>query len=413
MRGKTTRIVRVVPRGDKILTLKAQGVLVEDSLNELREELFLTRRATQHIIDCLWEFDKLPTINLMHQMFYNILRKQGFRAHQCKQIYKYALSVVKSAKSTDGKKPVLKKLTIRLDKYDANVDLKNQIVVAKLRNRVFKIKLLQRRKYIRKFMGRKWYEVIISIDRQGRIWISIPFRWMYKPYRPRKLISLDINLKKIVIYNGRIVRRINTKFTEAFSLKIHAEKIQEKYSRMWRYNERILDRIRSLHRRSRNIVVDWSRKFAKYIVLKAKRTRSVIVLEDLDKLWFNSSQKSSSLADKLSRFAYRKLQLAIITKAIEYNVPIMFVDPKNTSSMCPRCGAKLFYTHRLAICRKCGFITDRDTVGAMNIYLRAARRMRGSQGSPPSAPAMNNETRGSGRTVNEPMTVYIKSYTSI
>ncbi|RLG88195.1 MAG: transposase, partial [Thermoprotei archaeon] len=116
MRGKTTFSVRVVPRGDKILTFKAQGVLVEGSLNELREELFLTRRATQYIIDCLWEFDKLPTINQMHQMFYRILRKQGFRAHQSKQIYKYALAIVRSARENNGKKPVLKKLSARLDK---------------------------------------------------------------------------------------------------------------------------------------------------------------------------------------------------------------------------------------------------------------------------------------------------------
>ncbi len=109
---------------------------------------------------------------------------------------------------------------------------------------------------------------------------------------------------------------------EALSLKIHAERIQKKYPRRWRYSGKILNKVRSLHKRSKNIVIDWSRKFAKCIVLKAKRTRSAIVLEDLEKLWFNSSQKSSSLADRLSRFAYHKLQLAIITKAIEYNVPV-------------------------------------------------------------------------------------------
>jgi len=179
-----------------MLTLKARGVLVDGSLWELREELYLTRRAIQYVIDALWELDKLPTINQTHQMFYKTLRKQGFRAHQCKQIYKYASSLVKSAKKNNGKKPVLKKLSARLDRYDASVDLENQIVVVKMRNKEFKIKLLHNREYIKKFIGRKLYEVIISIDRRGRIWVNIPFRWMYKPYRPRKLISLDINLNK-------------------------------------------------------------------------------------------------------------------------------------------------------------------------------------------------------------------------
>ncbi len=413
MRGSTTQCAWVVSRGEKILTLKARGILIKGSLEELREELYHTRKATQYIIDCLWELDKLPSINQLHQIFYKMLRKQGFRAHQSKQIYKYARALVKSARENNGKKPVLKKLTVRLDKYDAKIDLENQIIVVKLRDKEFKIKLLHNKKYIRKFIGRKWYEVIVSIDRQGRIWVSIPFRWMYKPYSPRRIISIDINLRKVVVYNGRSIRRINTRFMEALSLKVHAEKLQKKYSRMWRYNEIILDRIRNLHRRSRNIVVDWCRKFAKFIVLKARRTWSAIVLEDLGKLWFNASKKSSGLADKLSRFAYHKLQQAIMTKAIEYNVPIIFIDPKNTSIMCPRCGANLSYSHRLAICRKCRFISDRDSVGAMNIYLRALRGMWGSIGSPPNAPPMNNETRGKGRTKNEPMTLHIKTYTNI
>ena len=152
-----------------MLTLKAQGVLVEGSLEELREELYLTRRATQYIIDALWELDKLLSINQLHQMFYKMLREQGFRAHQAKQIYKCALSVVKSARKSNGNKLVLKKLSTRLDKYDTKIDLKNQLVIVKLRNKLFKIKLLHSKEDIRKFVGRKWYEVIISIDRQRRL----------------------------------------------------------------------------------------------------------------------------------------------------------------------------------------------------------------------------------------------------
>jgi len=393
-----------------MLTLKAQGKLMEGSLEELREELYLTRRAIQYVIDALWELDKLPTINQSHQMFYKTLRKQGFRAHQCKQIYKYARAIVESAKENGGKKPVLKKLSARLDKYDAKVDLENQLVVVKLRNKVFRIKLLHRRSYIEKFKGRKWYEVIINVDRSGRIWVCIPFRWCYEPYKPGRVIALDVNFKKMVAYNGRKVRRVSARFTEALYLKHLAENIQKKHSYAWRRNKKWFGIIRALHRRSRNIVVDWSRKFAKYIVFKAKRSRSAIVLENLERLWFNSSQKSSSLADKLSRFAYRRLQHAVVTKAIEYNVPIIFVNPRGTSSVCPTCGAKLVYNHRLAICPGCKLVADRDTVGAINIYFKAVQALAPCPGSRGTR-SMTDETRPkSGRPKNEPMTIYIHSY---
>ncbi|OYT56622.1 MAG: hypothetical protein B6U76_03115 [Desulfurococcales archaeon ex4484_217_2] len=168
MRGMTTS-VKVVPRGEYTLTLKAQGGLVDGSLEELREELYLTRKTTQHIIDCLWKLGELPTLNQVHQLFYKLLRNQGFRAHQAKQIYKYALSITKSAKRNGGRKPLLKKLSVRLDKYDAKVDLENQLVIVKLRSREFKIKLLHNRDHIEKFLGKKWYEVMLSIDKQRRI----------------------------------------------------------------------------------------------------------------------------------------------------------------------------------------------------------------------------------------------------
>ena len=42
------------------------------------------------------------------------------------------------------------------------------------------------------------------------------------------------------------------------------------------------------------------------------------------------------LADNLSRFAYRKLLHAIEAKAVEYNVPVVYVEPRNTSKTCTR-----------------------------------------------------------------------------
>ncbi|RLG58999.1 transposase, partial [Candidatus Geothermarchaeota archaeon] len=216
---------------------------------------------------------------------------------------------------------------------------------------------------------------------------------------------IDINLRQLTLYDGRKVRRVRTRFMEALSLKAYAEELQRKYPKRWRYNLRILNRIRSLHRRARNIVVDWCRKFAKYIVLKARKTGSAIVLEDLEKLWQTRSQSDSKLAWKLSRFAYRKLQLAIITKAIEYQVPIIFVNPRSTSKACPRCGSELRYWHRLGICPVCGYKRDRDVIGAINIYQRALKGMCGVLGYPVNGSGMKDETRQTAPTIDEGMKI--------
>jgi len=170
-----------------------------------------------------------------------------------------------------------------------------------------------------------------------------------------------------VVYDGTGVRRYKTRFIDALNKRARAEELQKKYPKRWRYNTRILNRVRALHRRAKNIVLDWCRKFAKEFTLKAKKYGYVIVLEDLNHLRENAVKKEDKIVWKLSMFAYRKLQEAIVSKTIEYDVPIVFVNPRSTSSTCPRCGAKLFYNRRLGVCRRCGFVADRDRVGAMNI----------------------------------------------
>ncbi len=392
MRGLAPAL-RVLPEGRHLLTLKARAVLVNGDLRDLLWDMYVYCYALQKTIDALWELDKIPSLSQVHQLFYRALReKYGFRAHVTMQLYKYALALVKSAKSNGGSKPKIRKLSVRLDKYDAKVNLERMEVEIVIRNKRYRLKLLHNLNYIKKFIGRKWYEVIVKWENNS-LWVCIPFEFEYKPYKPERIMAVDINLKQIVLFDGKRIRRINTRFIEALSLKAHAENIQRKYPKRWRYNPRILNRIRELHRRSKNIITDNCRKIAKSIVLKAKRLRACIVLEDLEKLWFVRSQENSKLAWKLSRFAYRKLQNAIITKAIEYSVPVIFVDPKNTSNMCPRCCSKLEYVYRLGYCRNCGLIADRDTIGAMNLYFRVLNGNVPGRGSRVNARPMKNETR--------------------
>jgi putative transposase len=60
----------------------------------------------------------------LHRLFYSYLVSMGFRAHHAKEIYIYAKSLVDSAKSNGGRKPVLRRLSARIDKYDYKLRLR-------------------------------------------------------------------------------------------------------------------------------------------------------------------------------------------------------------------------------------------------------------------------------------------------
>jgi len=93
--------------------------------------------------------------------------------------------------------------------------------------------------------------------------VSIVFEFDYRPYAPRGLMALDVNLRKVATFDGRDTRRYETEFSEALSKRARAEELQKKHPKRWRCSERILRRVRSLYRKARNVVIDRCWKLAK------------------------------------------------------------------------------------------------------------------------------------------------------
>ena len=408
MRGSIRLVDGRIPEGAYHRALKAEAEIIEGSVNDLLWDLLLYRYAMQRVVDALWDLDKVPNRSQSHRMFYNVLRSYGFRAHVARNIYDLALALVKAVKENNGSKPTLRKLSARLDYQDARVELDRGIVRAIIRDKWHALKLKHRREYIERFKGLRWKEVHIKYE-NGRLLVSIVFEFRYEPYAPRGIVALDINLRTVTACDGSEIRRYRTRFIDALSKRKRGEELMKKYPKRWRYNEKILEKVKSLHRRAKNIIVDWSWKFAKQIILKALRHGYAVALEDLEGLRENVNSKSNEVAWKFTMFAYRRLQHSIISKALEYGVPIIIVDPRSTSSTCPRCGEKLVYIHRLAVCRRCGFKADRDSVGAMNIWFRALQAYAGVPGSPLSAPAVKGEARRSRGTSYEGMKKVIRA----
>jgi putative transposase len=408
MRGSIRQLAWRIPEEAYHRALKTEAEVVEGNLNDLLWDLMLYRYAMQRVVDALWDLDRIPNRSQAHRMFYQMLRSYGFRAHVARNIYEYALALVKAVKESDGGKPTLRRFSARLDYQDARVELDRGIVRIILRDKRYILKLKHRREYIERFKNLRWKEVHVKYV-NGRLFVSIVFEFVYKPYAPRGIVALDINLRTITIYDGSKVRRYRARFVDALSKRRRAEGLQKKYSKRWRYNEKILSRVRELHRRARNIAVDWSWKLAKQVIQKALIKGYAIALEDLEGLREKVNSKSDEVAWKFAMFAYRRLQYSIISKAIEHEVPVVVVNPRNTSSLCPRCGEKLIYIHRLTICKKCRFKADRDSVGAINIWFRALQAYAGVPGSPQRAPAVKGEARQSGGTKREGMKKAIRA----
>jgi putative transposase len=179
MMGSIHQLAWRIPEGVYHRALKAVAEVVEGNLNDLLWDLAIYRYAMQRIVDALWDLDRIPNRSQAHRMFYNVLRSYGFRAHVARNIYEYALALVKAVKESDGGKPTLKKFSARLDYQDARVELGKGIVRIILRDRWYTLKLKHRREYIERFRDLRWKEVHVKYE-NSKIYVSIVFEFRYE-----------------------------------------------------------------------------------------------------------------------------------------------------------------------------------------------------------------------------------------
>jgi putative transposase len=202
-----------------------------------------------------------------------------------------------------------------------------------------------------------------------------------EPYKLRDVIAVDINERKIVYGDDEINKERDTEIDEAHRWKKLAEDLQKKYSSArypaWRRRRGILNRIRSYHRKARNILEDWARKTSLEIVRFAKKLGYAVAREDLTGL-INSLRKIENKDHriKLIIMGYKRLGKWIDWQAMKHGAPIVIVDPRGTSSECPQCDSKLEENgYRRLKCPRCGFEADRDVIGKLNIRKKALKML--------------------------------------
>jgi putative transposase len=120
---------------------------------------------------------------------------------------------------------------------------------------------------------------------------------------------------------------------------------------------------------------DYRMKTANLIVRDALRTRGVIVIERItgeDIRVMIARYKNKRLRHRIYQSALKGELNAIIDKAREYGVPVLMVDPRNTSKICPIHKTVIEYGEaRIGICSKGGERWHREVVALINLYFKA------------------------------------------
>jgi putative transposase len=369
-------------RGEEPVVVEALRVraLPEGGCDHLLEFLRLYRDAVQMVVDSVWGLKAKLSKKRLHRLFYNDLVSLGLRAHHAKEVYLYAKSLVDSARGSGGRKPVLRRLSARIDRYDYRLDLGNTTLTLKLHSGYeVKLRLVTSRGRVERFRGWSNYELVVKYDSRS-FWVSVYFKRSVRTVEPRTVMSIDLNFDNVTLavltLDGKLIRlkRFKTPHRRILTHRIWIERIQGRYPRSWRFTKGIREAIERHGERIRSTSRDYAHKLGDLIAELALRFRSVVVLEDLEKLRENG-KKNRRFNKRLGLWFYRRVQFCVEYEARERGLEIVKVDPRGTSSKCPRCGGKLVENgYRVLRCRKCSFIGDRDVTATINLYKKYVSR---------------------------------------
>ena len=245
-----------------------------------------------------------------------------------------------------------------------------------------------------KYINKGWKlasEAKIWLDNRNRqLVIYLTFVEDAEEYEPKGYLPVDVNENNVTMLVDGIAYLFETN-TEKLVLGYYyrRKKVQEKYDKLYGKKSRSKKILRKLKEKKKKLDIKW--KVANIIVKTAYEKRYAIVLEKLGKRPANSmiaKIKNKQLRHRIFQASFRGIQKAIEEKAKEYGVPIIYVNPKNTSRICPVHNASIIYSNgsRIGKCSKGGEIWHRDVVACWNLLLKT---LRGDGSYAPSPAGLN------------------------
>ncbi|MEM4975648.1 MAG: transposase [Sulfolobaceae archaeon] len=194
-----------------------------------------------------------------------------------------------------------------------------------------------------------------------------------------KVIGIDVNENNVTLFtlpDHKAITIVTNHSKIVLGYAYRRKAIQERHA----HDKRSL-RVALRKLREKNVKKALRDKVASLIAKIAKKINAALVLEKLPKNFQDKALKKNGLksfdAHRLKQAAIRGIQKRIVEKALEHGIKVEFVNPKNTSKTCPKCGSSLTlieskaqrrgWKPRILKCSNCEFSHDRDVIAAWNI----------------------------------------------
>lgn len=334
-----------------------------EQARSLLETIEACNAACNYISKKAWETKTFGQFNL-HKLVY----------HDIKKIFKLnaQMAIRSIAKVADAYK--LDKKKIRKFRKHAAQPYDDRIFRF-IKNDAISISTLKGRAQIHYQCGEYQKELIKS--RKGEVDLMYINKVFYlscvcdvdeeKFIDPEGILGIDLGIVNVAVdslgthYSGKDIEVYRKKMVN------RRKNIQKKGTRS---AKRKLKKISNKQQRFQN---DRNHCISKSIVATAKRLSFSIALEDLRNIKDRIKARKSQRA-RMGNWSFYQLKSFIKYKAKIVGIPVIEVDPRNTSRTCPYCkfvSKANRKTRDLFCCKQCGFSESADLVAAWNIQAKA------------------------------------------
>jgi len=220
-------------------------------------------------------------------------------------------------------------------------------------------------------------EARIKLYRKARrLIVYLTFKKTVEVYEPKGLVPVDVNENGVAVLVEGEAYLFETRFKDiVLGYYYRKKRVQKRYDKLYGARCRAKTKIfRKLKEGKRKSDLRW--KLANIIVRTARERQYAVVLEKLGK---NPAReminhvKDDQLRHRIYQASFKGIQRAIEEKAKEHGIPVIYVNPKNTSKLCPVHGAPIAYSDgsRVGKCSIGGESWHRDVIACINLLLKA------------------------------------------
>lgn len=366
------------------ITAKVQIIVTYADKTLLEETMSAYCDACNYVSDYVFKTHNLSQAQLNKALYYDLREKYSLKAQMAQSVLKTVIARYKTILEAENKwiKPSFKKLQYDLV-WNRDYSLTGgYFSVNTLRGR---IKLAYHPEGMDKYFDPTIYKFGTAklVNKHGKYYLHIPVTYDVEEFDASKVtnvVGIDRGINFVVatydskqksgFVNGRTIKQKRANYSK---LRKELQMRRTPSSRR---------RIKAIGQRENRWMQDVNHCISKALVDNNPK-HTLFVLEDLSGVR-NATERVRTKDRYVSvSWSFYDLEQKLIYKAKQNQSTVIKVDPRYTSQCCPMCGhverSNRDKRLHLFCCKNCGYKSNDDRIGAMNLHRMGINYLEDSQ----------------------------------